>query len=490
MSRERRLTILCCVAIAALFAAFLANAAKHLKPDGLGDLYAFYHGATALRTGGDVYARGERNYIYPPLIAFLYSPLSCLSIVNAGRILLIVNTLATLVSLILLARTALERFAPVVAAPAGGGRDSTAAEANTSARRSAERAALVLTSTILFSLIILSDKVRSELRMWQTDVLLLLGMSIFIRLVDRRPILAGLALGFAFNIKFLPILFLPYLLLRRRFAAAGAFVAGIFLFAFLPATIAGWPRNLELLSTAYAGLFQLLGFPIDPAAASGVEPIEADFSISITSFLARCFVTPDGVNMARTAASVLAIALLAALTCLTAYVRARTNPFLWPRATLQQQPPYCQLFLAECAVLWGATLCFSPQLNPRHLSMLLFTITPACALVLLSITRLRADIAIDVADRATPPTIPPKVMEDEGVWRRPKGLTLLLLVCLIAYFLALVLPPAGFELFEPALTFWRRISGHAWVMLILLPIFLHAVAARVPSRTPPLHSDP
>jgi len=469
MPRERRLTLLCCVAIAALFAVFLINAAKHLKPDGLGDLHAFYHGATALRTGGDVYERGDRNYIYPPLIAFLYSPLSNLSIVNAGRILLIVNTLAALTSLILLARTALERFSsidapfPALTSPApgmGGGGDARTARAE----GASSSAALLLSATILFSLIILSDKVRSELRMWQTDLLLLLGMSLFIRLVDRRPILAGLALGFSFNIKFLPILFLPYLLLRRRFTAAFSFLAGIILFALLPATIAGWHRNLELLSTAYAGLFQLLGLPVH-APASGVEPIEADFSISITSFLARCFVTPGGggVNMARTAGAVLIVALIAALACLTAYRRVRVNPFLWPRASAQHSTPYRQLFLAECAILWAATLCFSPQLNPRHLSMLLFTITPACALVVLAFSACRTHAA----------RVP---------W--------FLLGALVAYFLALVLPPPDIAALAPALTFWRHISGHAWVMLILLPIFLRAVAERAPSHTPPLHSAP
>jgi hypothetical protein len=456
--RDRLLTLALCVGIVALLGVFLLNAAKHLKPDALGDLHAFYNGAVALRTGGDVYARGERNYIYPPLIALLYTPLSYLSIVNAGRILLVVNTLALLVSLVLLTRASLERFS----------RDDTEAHRVPSWRHAA---------IMLVSLAVLSDKVRSELRMWQTDLLLLLGMSLAIRLLDRRPVLAGLAMGFAFNIKFLPILFLPYLLLRRRFVAAGSFLIGIVGFAFLPAMIAGWHRNLELLSTAYAGLFQLVGLPVDPAAASGVEPIEADFSISITSFIARQFVKASGVDTRSTFVVVAIVAGVAAIVCLLAMRPTRLNPFLWPSAAAQRIMPYRAIFLAECAVLWAATLCFSPQLNPRHLSMLLFTIVPMCAFVVLSLSRTEESaatqdfegrvFALHSGGRVT------SLRPGERASSPPRRRALLLLGCLIAYFLALVLPPPSVSpMLDRALVAWRHISGHAWVLLGTLPVFL------------------
>src|SRR6266699_883367 len=44
-----------------------------------------------------------------------------------------------------------------------------------------------------------------------------------LRWLDKRPAWAGIALGLACNIKYLPIVTLPYLLIRRRWVAAGSF---------------------------------------------------------------------------------------------------------------------------------------------------------------------------------------------------------------------------------------------------------------------------
>jgi uncharacterized membrane protein len=68
--------------------------------------------------------------------------------------------------------------------------------------------------------LMVATRLRSEFQMWQTNVPMMLLMLAALHWLDPRPRLAGLSLGMAVSIKYLPLLFLPYLLLRRRFAAA------------------------------------------------------------------------------------------------------------------------------------------------------------------------------------------------------------------------------------------------------------------------------
>src|SRR5258706_4440666 len=45
-----------------------------------GDFEHFYYAARAMRDGSDLYASGVHGYIYPPLIAFLFMPLTWLPV--------------------------------------------------------------------------------------------------------------------------------------------------------------------------------------------------------------------------------------------------------------------------------------------------------------------------------------------------------------------------------------------------------------------------
>ena len=66
----------------------------------------------------------------------------------------------------------------------------------------------------LLAVLLVADKLKGELEMRQMNLLMLFLFTAALRLLDRRPGLAGAVLGLAFNIKYLPIVFLPYLLLR------------------------------------------------------------------------------------------------------------------------------------------------------------------------------------------------------------------------------------------------------------------------------------
>src|SRR5205823_2225794 len=111
-------------------------------------------------------------------------------------------------------------------------------------------------------------------------------------LLDRRPTLAGMALGMAFNIKYLPIVLLPYLMMRRRYAATAGFIAGAVGFALLPALNTGWDTNLANLATAYGGLLRMVGVVSPSAPVAHVEDITDGLSVSITSGFARLGLAP------------------------------------------------------------------------------------------------------------------------------------------------------------------------------------------------------
>ena len=117
-----------------------------------------------------------------------------------------------------------------------------------------------------------------------------------------------MALGLAFNIKYLPIVFLPYLLLRRRWTAAGTFAASVVGFALLPAVLTGWDTNLHYQAVAYSGLFRLMGVPVGAARAANIDGITAEFSVSIPSGIARLAGAGGSAVVALAAAGVLALA--------------------------------------------------------------------------------------------------------------------------------------------------------------------------------------
>src|SRR5207245_3989854 len=58
---------------------------------GCGDFEHFYHGDSAMRDGTDLYTSGVHGYIYPPLIAFLFTPLTFFSVQAAAWIMLVIN---------------------------------------------------------------------------------------------------------------------------------------------------------------------------------------------------------------------------------------------------------------------------------------------------------------------------------------------------------------------------------------------------------------
>ncbi len=417
--RRDRLFAACAWALIGLaYAEFVRHALKYAYPPDQtkGDFLAFYEAARDMVHGGDLYVERHRNYIYPPLVALLYMPLTLLDDPatqhrTAGVLSLLASAAMSIASAWLLALAACERLAA----------------------RGRTLAKVLAPVVMAIALVVVADKVRSELRMWQTNALMLFLVAIGLRWLDKRPALAGAALGLAVNVKYLPIFFLPWLLVRRRFTAAAGMAAGILAGAFLPALWVGWSRNLEYLRVGFGGLLALVGFDPGAGEKAVTQDIADGLSISVTSVIAR---TLGGAGHAREAMLLSGLAALVVCGLIAlAYRRARLPMLAWPRAGLQNAWPYPALIALEAAALIIGFLIFSPQTNPRHLYMLL---APACA-----------GAAMIVAPMA------PLVR-----WPVVVGCVLLLG--------SLVLPPGGTESLDAAVRVWRGIGGPSYGMLALL----------------------
>ncbi len=388
---------------------------------GCGDFEHFYQGARALRDGTDLYASGVRGYIYPPLLAFLFMPLTAFSVQAAAWIMLVVNLGLGLMCAWVMAGETLRRLDIQATTP---------------------RVAAVAALATLFA----ATKLRSEFQMWQTNILLMAALVLALRFLDSRPRLAGLLLGLAFDIKYLPIVFLPYLLLRRRFVAAGWFCIGIVAFALAPALVVGWSTNLHYWAQALSGIAHLFGISTPGIPPANIDPIGIGHSISITSGVSRMF----GASHAAGPAIVACIAATTTLVLWRVYRRMGMPLLAWPSAADQGAQPWRALVVLEWAALIALDLAFSPQTNPRHASLLLMTFVPMVAMLCF-----------------------PK----PGLPRWPAWVGTGILLFGMLY-------PPNLPATLQELAWWRHVGGAGWCMVLALPFFLAAGLSRLRASAP------
>jgi hypothetical protein len=222
---------------------------------------------------------------------------------------------------------------------------------------------------------------RAVLTMLETDALMLLLFTLALCWLDRAPIRAGAALAFAFNIKYLSIVMLPYLLLRRRWTIAAPMVVGSIAFGLLPALYLGWHEDLRCLRVSTAGLLGWVGIAPPPSVhAVYVFKISDALSFSLTSGVARVLEA----HHCSGAILMLVLGALVLLSLAIVNILYHLNGFsLWrsPPASAQTRPPYPALTGIEWTMLIAATLSFSPQTNARHLILSLIVNAAIVALI-------------------------------------------------------------------------------------------------------------
>ncbi len=393
-------------AFIAIFVLYFALDCRRILQGHFGDFRHFYYAADALLHHRDLYTSGTGGYIYPPLIAFLYTPVALLPYRTAAFVMLGVNCILAATAIRLAAVEFVDRFA-------------------------LSKIQLLIASVALLGAVLDIDKIRNELQMLQTNALMLLMFVLALRWLDRRPTLAGICLGVVFNMKYLSLAMLPYLIVRRRWGATVAFVLGAVGLALLPATIAGWQANLANLKTGLGGLLHMVG--VGGGEQANVEDIKALFSSSITSSMAR--LTDAGFTMHEAMLYVALTALATVLVVIVIYQRERLPLFAWPAAREQRMQPFRAMVGLEWAGLVTAALVFSPQTNTRHLFLAMLVTIPAAALLLAA----------------------------------PLGKTRWVLALATAImFLGFVLPPGKSEAaLQSANIRWTSVGGACWCLLMV-----------------------
>jgi hypothetical protein len=321
----------------------------HERPSNLGDFYHFYAATVAMSQGQDIYRSGTGGYVYPPLLAFLYLPLAHLQDRTAAAVALTINVPLMILALLVGARDAQNRMI------------------NHDDREPISLGLLALAAFL--TSVITFGRLRAELTILQTDVFVLAMYIFALHWLDRRPMLAGIALGFAMNIKYYTLPGLLYLLLRRRWRAAAGFGIGAVSFALLPAMKVGLHTDLQYMLIASGGVLKSIGIQTGQVEAAHVHHIEESLSVSITSGIARLLggPHPKAVMPLTGLIALLFVAMVAI------WYRARNLRFFaWPAEIAQRVWPYRQLVMLEWAGIMIASVAFSPDSNLRHMVLVLF----------------------------------------------------------------------------------------------------------------------
>ncbi|HET6246197.1 MAG TPA: glycosyltransferase family 87 protein [Tepidisphaeraceae bacterium] len=329
----------------------------------------YYRAAGALRHGNDPYvARGNVfPYVYPPLYALCFEPLTFLSQPAAARVMLALNS-AFILAALLLCMHAMRRRVGC----AGNFGD-------------------VMFSAMIAAVIV-SIPIHNELRGLETNSLVLLSFALAFYWIDRHPVLAGIALAAAINIKYLPIIAVPYFLLRRRWTAAAATLIATVAIALLPALSLGWSTNLRYLHEAVGGLGHLTG-GTSGAGNAKINGADDLSSLSITSTVARLSASSQWSKPIQLGI-VGAVAAVWGACILLAYKRRGLAILRWPSAIGQNRPRFTKLLALEWGALVTFAVAFSPNTQNRNLVLAIIPATYAVALLCAPIAgRRRAIVA-------------------------------------------------------------------------------------------------
>jgi len=204
------------------------------------DFKAYYIAADMLRSGKDFYdvrqqaeevqARGlplnESYYIYPPLLAIIFVPLTALPMQQAAQVWFFLNMALYGLCLVIISRALnLGRHSGIL--------------------------------PLLWILAFLFPPALFTLYKGQVNIVILLLLAVTYWLCARdRQVLAGLALGVATMIKIIPVLLIPYAFWRRRYALGLTAVGTISIVAILGLVIVGAGPHRTYLASVLPSLAQ------------------------------------------------------------------------------------------------------------------------------------------------------------------------------------------------------------------------------------------
>lgn len=307
------------------------------------DFFDFFWAAQAIRDGTPVATSGEGGYLYPPLLATLLLPLTSLKGEHAVRVWLLLMAALTTASVWMLGRDLARKFS--------GTPHLTA----------------VACSALGF--LLLADNFRAEAEWANCNNLIIVLVVGAFACAGRRPALCGALLGAAAALKYTPVIFLAYFLVRRRWTEAAWMTGTLVVLLLAPALAMGWQQNLDALANASGGIAHMLGATPPNIANPNFNPIEADYSWSIPSGMARIAMHRQESRAAWVLGGSAAAVILLTLVSWAAYRRAGQAFWVRDARTDDAQRPW--LVLAELTATLGLMVALSPQTTKRHFNYLL-----------------------------------------------------------------------------------------------------------------------
>ncbi len=415
----------CRSAVFIMFFVLAAMAAwSYLASGREGDFQHFYDAARAVRFGENIYFYEEIDagedglnwYIYMPMFALLLSPLAWLPFSIAGAVWAFVNAGLLMLSGYLIAREASRCF-------------------------DADRP-LTLWGGLLIGCLFMADKLRGEINLGQSDGLIMLSMVLGLVWMSRRPLLAGAALAVAVNIKFQGLIFLPYLLVMRRWKTAAAQLVTSVAIALAGSLVWGWKTNGEYLSICLGWFSSLFGLT-EASESADLNPLEWHRSVSVPSVIERARLAYDLPEWLPVAGA-LGGALLAFALGWWLYISHGASLFegRGRRADDELGGANRPLVLLEWLGLIVAALAFGPQSTVRHFVITLIGTVTAGVLLAHPV-------------------------------KSPRGRVLL--IASVAFMLSLILPPGKMV---DAVETWRAVGGAGWMLLIFYFVLLWAGLGR------------
>jgi hypothetical protein len=261
-----------------------------------------------------------------------------------------------------------------------------------------------------------AEKIHADLKLGQTDCLMLFGFACVLRWLGSKPWLAGLAVGAAANIKYLSLIFIPYFLIKRNYKAAVASLIWSCAFLVLPAAEVGTKAAARFLATALGALVKMVNPAAhNPGNQAGIPRISWERSVSITSAITRATRSHGATDWLAAMLIGLAFGLVIAGVL---FLAGRHGVDLFRPQTNNRDPGAGALVSLEWAVLIVVAAIFSPQTSARHLVLLLLVNVVASGLFLRqTCNRCRLLLALPAILMAVGVSFPPRnVGLDELLW--------------------------------------------------------------------------
>jgi hypothetical protein len=363
----------------------------HLSTD-TWDFDYFYRAAKAMWHGQDIYAASDGHYIYPPFLAFVFQPFVPFSERTAALIWTLISALITFAAALIASKEIAARWI----------------------RPDADLDPSLSWAIAAFGCLLIADKIEATFLLGQTDCLMLLGFACALRWMDRRPLLAGIAIGATASIKYLSLIFVPYFLVKKNFRAAFASLLAFSFFMALPVAEVGLSRGGEYAATELRGIGRMLGI-IAAGKQVKILRVTMNRSVSITSAifrLTRSHGLPD--LLAELLLVSIFITVMATIVLICRYHRVsifRQEKSNWQRANKAAS--------LEWVVLIFLATTFSPQTTGRHMVLLLLVYILAIGLFLVEKAKAsRVLLIVAVALMVTGLSLPPLPIH---IWRAIGG---------------------------------------------------------------------